>query len=179
MPGINGIHLGEILKQRNPHIKIFILTAYPDYLDDAMRFQVFRYLTKPLDKNRLYRNLKDAVQQYFTDSKTYPIETQSGLLVRRAEEIICVECVKRKTVMYTTKEVVEVKESIKVWRERLTLPCFYSCHRSYLINFRFVNSIMKDTILLQNGSFQKEAYLARRKYSQVKDAFLFYQEGAK
>lgn len=179
MPGIGGIHLGEVLKQHNPYIKIFILTAYPDYLDEAMRFQVFRYLTKPLDKNRLYRNLKDAVQQYLTDTKLYTIEAENGLLLRRAEEIICVECIGKKTVIYTTREIAEVKEPIKVWRERLNLPCFCSCHRSYVINFRFVNSILKDTVFLQNGTFHKEAYLARRKFSQVKDAFLFYQEGAK
>ena len=61
MPGVNGIHVGVRLKEANPNIRIFIVTAFPDYLDDAMRFQVFRYLSKPIDKNRLFRNLKDAV----------------------------------------------------------------------------------------------------------------------
>ena len=37
MPGINGIQLGARLKEMNPHIKIFIVTSYPDYLDEAMR----------------------------------------------------------------------------------------------------------------------------------------------
>ena len=179
MPGIGGIHLGEILKKHNPFIKIFILTAYSDYLDEAMRFQVFRYLTKPVDKNRLYRNLHDAVQQYLADTKVFSIETADGLLSRRAEEIICVECINRKTTIYTTREIVEVKESIQTWKERLTLPCFYASHRNYIINFRFVNSIWHDTIILQHEEFQKEAYLSRRKFTEAKDAFLFYQEGAK
>lgn len=61
MPGISGIHVGPYLKKQNPHAKVFIVTAYPDYLDEAMRFQVFRYLSKPLDKNRLFRNLKDGL----------------------------------------------------------------------------------------------------------------------
>ena len=37
MPGASGIHAGAKLKERNPRIKIFIVTAYPDYLDEAMR----------------------------------------------------------------------------------------------------------------------------------------------
>ena len=67
MPGINGIQLGAKLKEMNPHIKIFIVTSYPDYLDEAMRFQVFRYLSKPIDKDRLFRNLKDAIYQLYID----------------------------------------------------------------------------------------------------------------
>ena len=37
MPGRSGIYIGAKLKERNPRIKILILTAYPDYLDEAMR----------------------------------------------------------------------------------------------------------------------------------------------
>ena len=48
MPGRNGINTGALLKERNPNTKIFIVTSYLDYLDDAMRFHVFRYLSKPL-----------------------------------------------------------------------------------------------------------------------------------
>ena len=44
MPGRSGIYVGAILKKINPQAKIFIVTSYPDYLDEAMRFQVFRYL---------------------------------------------------------------------------------------------------------------------------------------
>lgn len=52
MPGVSGIHAGAKLKEKNPRIKIFIVTAYPDYLDEAMRFQVFRYFAKVKSKSR-------------------------------------------------------------------------------------------------------------------------------
>ena len=102
MEGTNGISVGATLKQSNPRIKIFIVTAYPDYLDEAMRFQVFRYLSKPIDKKRLYRNLKDAVYQYNIDSREFPIATNEGVFTRRSEEIICVETSQRKTIIHTT-----------------------------------------------------------------------------
>lgn len=41
MPGLSGIHTGERLKKRNPRIKIFILTSYMDYLDEAMKMPPF------------------------------------------------------------------------------------------------------------------------------------------
>lgn len=54
MPGINGICVGNELAKREKNIIIFVITSYPQYLDDAMRFHVFRYLSKPLDKQRFF-----------------------------------------------------------------------------------------------------------------------------
>lgn len=50
MPGMNGIYVGNELKKANSDIIIFIVTSYSEYLDEAMRFHVFRYLSKPLGK---------------------------------------------------------------------------------------------------------------------------------
>ena len=176
MPGTSGITVGAALKQRNPRIKIFIVTAYPDYLDEAMRFQVFRYLSKPIDKNRLHRNLKDAVFQYNMESYEFPISTNDGVFTRRSEEIICVETSQRKTIIHTTDGTFVSVQNIEYWKQTLTLPCFYPTHRSFIVNMQFVYSIGKDTVILKNGNNRIECFLSRRKYSQFKDAYLMYME---
>lgn len=61
MQGVNGIYVGSELKKQNENTIIFIVTSYMEYLDDAMRFQVFRYLSKPLDSQRFFRNMDDDV----------------------------------------------------------------------------------------------------------------------
>ena len=75
MPGMNGIYVGNELKKANSGIIIFIVTSYSEYLDEAMRFQVFRYLSKPIDKQRFFRNMKDAVELYNTITIKIPVET--------------------------------------------------------------------------------------------------------
>ena len=179
MPGVSGIHIGAKLKERNPQIKIFIVTAYPDYLDEAMRFQVFRYLSKPIDKNRLFRNLKDAVYAYNIESHEYPISTNDGIFIRRAEEIVCVETVQRKVLVHTVDGQFLSNKNIEYWRQTLNLPCFYSTHRSFVINMRFVYSINKDTIILKYSGKEKVAFLSRRKYAKFKDTYLLYMESMK
>ena len=179
MPGVSGIHIGAKLKERNLQIKIFIVTAYPDYLDEAMRFQVFRYLSKPIDKNRLFRNLKDAVYAYNIESHEYPISTNDGIFIRRAEEIVCVETVQRKVLVHTVDGQFLSNKNIEYWRQTLNLPCFYSTHRSFVINMRFVYSINKDTIILKYSGKEKVAFLSRRKYAQFKDTYLLYMESMK
>lgn len=76
MPGMNGIYVGKELKKKNENIIIFIVTSYSEYLDEAMRFHVFRYLSKPLDKQRFFRNMKDAVDLYNTMTVKIPVETK-------------------------------------------------------------------------------------------------------
>jgi len=179
MPGASGIHAGAKLKKKNPRIKIFIVTAYPDYLDEAMRFQVFRYLSKPIDKIRLFRNLKDAVYAYSIETCEFPIETSTGIFVRKSEEIICVETTNRKTIVHTTDGDIISSKNMEYWREVLSLPCFYSTHRSYIINMRFIYSIGKDSVILKNGKQQMDAFLSRRKFTHFKNTYLVYMESIK
>ena len=179
MPGVSGIRVGTQLKQRNPQIKIFIVTSYPDYLDEAMRFQVFRYLSKPIDKSRLFRNLKDAVYQYNIASREYAIPTSAGIFVRKAEEIVCVAVLDRKVLLYTTDEILQSSNNMDYWRKTLVLPCFYETHRSYIVNMRYVNTVNKDSVILRYGDKVTEAYLARRRYSRFVDTYLVYLESAK
>lgn len=179
MPGISGIHVGAKLKEKNPRVKIFIVTAYPDYLDEAMRFQVFRYLSKPIDKTRLFRNLKDAVNSYCMESREFPIATNEGVFVRRSEELICVETTQRKTIVHTVDKDFVSTQTLEFWRQILNLPCFYATHRSYIINMRFVYSIKKDSVRLKCGDRQFTAFLSRRKYAQFKNTYLLYMESTK
>lgn len=179
MPGINGIHVGAKLKEANPDVRIFIVTAFPDYLDDAMRFQVFRYLSKPIDKNRLFRNLKDAVSQYNMESKTYAIETTEGIITLRTEEIVCVEAFQRQIILTSIDGSYRCTNNMDYWRKTLTLPCFFQPHRSFIINMRFVREIGKDIVLLRYGNNTKLTYLTRRKHTEFKDTYLMYLESVK
>lgn len=176
MPGLSGIQVGAELKKRNPAIKIFIVTSYPDYLDEAMRFQVFRYLSKPIDKARLFRNLKDALYQYNMANKDYAIATENGVEIRTSDQIICVESQPRRCLIHTTDGVFVSTCTMDHWRSTLTLPCFYQTHKSFLVNMRYVYSVGRDTITLRWGENRMTAYLAKRKYTHFKDTYLLYLE---
>lgn len=79
MSGMNGIYVGKELKKQNKNCIIFVVTSYSEYLDEAMRFHVFRYLSKPLDKQRLYRNFHDALVYYSTLTTQIAVETKDSV----------------------------------------------------------------------------------------------------
>ncbi len=55
MPGMNGLELLKIIKERFPNLKVFIITAY----DDEQKSQIAReygadeYMTKPIEFDKL------------------------------------------------------------------------------------------------------------------------------
>ena len=157
MPGVSGIYVGNRLKQENPNIIIFIVTSYSEYLDEAMRFHVFRYLTKPLDKHRIFRNMKDYVTS--------------------ASDIIFVESHGHTVTVHTLQKDYNSVHNIKYWIEQLNMPCFFNSHRSFVVNLKYVSDFDHTLIHLHNNAF--EAYLTRRKYTQFKDAYLLYLESTR
>lgn len=174
MPGLNGIQLGEELKRRYPNIIIFIVTSYPDYLDDAMRFQVFRYLSKPIDKNRLFRNMKDALFKYSTLSRKIQIETKNQVTMVYTRDIVLVEAKERKVFVHTKDKIYEAIQKMDFWIEKLPSNSFFQTHRSYIVNLRFVSHFDNTLIHLCNDRFT--AYLTRRKYVSFKNAYIMYLE---
>lgn len=174
MPGMNGIYVGNELKKRNRHIIILIITSYIEYLDDAMRFHVFRYLSKPLDKQRFFRNLKDAVDLYHNLTETLPVETRQGVHTLPVSSLIAVEALGRKVIVYTTLQDFESVHTIQYWENTLPKNRFVRTHRSFIVNFDHISDFDHSAIHLNNG--QLTAYLTRRKYTSFKEAYLLYLE---
>lgn len=174
MNGLSGIHTGERLKKMNPRIKIIIVTSYSDYLDEAMKFHVFRYLSKPVDKKRLFRNLKEALYQINTYSKTIVIETDYGYETIYAEDIVYIESFGRKAKFHMIdREFVSVN-GIDFWTKTIDIPSFYSTIRGCIINMKYVSFFNEEIITLTCENYSQNVYIARRKFKSFRDAYLFY-----
>lgn len=73
-----------------------------------MRFHVFRYLSKPLEKQRLFRNLKDALAVYHTLSQKIALETKEETLTLPVNDIILIETQGRKIIVHTSKKIMNL-----------------------------------------------------------------------
>ena len=177
MPGMNGIYVGNELKMRNENIIIFIVTSHSEYLDEAMRFHVFRYLSKPLDKQRFFRNMKDAVDLYNSMTVKIPIETKQGVHTLPASSIVAIEAQGRKITVHTVKGDFESVHTIKYWENLLPKNHFFQTHRSFIINFEYVTDF--DHTLVHMNDNQFHAYLTKRKYSAFKETYLLYLESTR
>lgn len=96
MPEMNGISVAKEIKKKNRNILIFVVSAYDMYLDSAMDVKVFRYLSKPIDKNRLFTNLSRALEVYTTDTIKIPLETEGVTYTIFLSDIIMVKSERKK-----------------------------------------------------------------------------------
>lgn len=176
MPDNKGIDIGFEMKRQNKNIIIFIVTSFYEYLDDAMRFQIFRYLLKPLNENRLFKNLTEAVHLYNAMTVKIPVETKNQVVTVNSSDIIMVEAKEREVLVYTPKKEYHSIHTMQYWAGLLPKSSFFQTHRSYLVNFLHVSSF--DHSLVHLNGHRYTAYLTRRKYTDFKTAYFFYLETA-
>ena len=151
-----------------------------DYLDEAMKFHVFRYLSKPIEKARLFRNVKEALYQIEMETRPVAIETKDGVIVRQAEDIVFVETERHKMKIVTIDAVYEVNSPLRMWNDLLQIGGFYQTHRSFIVNMRYVGEFTKDTVKLNLPDGQTcSAYLTKRRYSDFKSNYLLYLESTR
>ena len=181
MPGISGLHLSKKLKSINPDIIIIVLTSFQSYLDSAMKIHVFRYLSKPIDKNRFYLNLKDALNEYRLISKTITIVNNDEVHLIKTKDILYIEnqkygsiiCTKRGN-FRTNKKPKEL--SLIIAQEH----CFVHSHNSIIVNLQNVIDFDKKNIVLRkNENELVTTYISQRKYSDFKKAFFSFAGGIK
>lgn len=173
MPGMDGIYVGKELRSTNKNVLIFIVTSYSEYLDETMRFGIFRYLSKPLDEQRLFRNLKDALNTYHSATFKIPVETKDGIFTLSASSIIAIEAHERKVIVHTDRQDFQSIHTMQHWSSQLPKNSFFQTHRSYIVNFEHVQDFNHTLVYLDN---QSNAYLTRRKYTAFKEAYLLYLE---
>ena len=174
MPGVDGIYAGKKLREKYPNIIIIIISSYMEYLDDAMRFHVFRYLSKPIDRQRLFCNLDDALKQYHSISAKIVFETKGSVHTLAPSSIITVEAVSKRSVVHTTSADYETIHPMQYWSGHLPATHFFQTHRSFFVNMEHVVDF--DHMTVQMDVPRLNAYLTQRKYHAFKDAYLLFLE---
>lgn len=174
MKGIDGIFVGNTLTDMYKNIIIIVITSYMEYLDSAMRFHVFRYLSKPIDKHRLFVNMADAMNLYNSCSAKIAIETPRKMYTVSTADIIMVTTGNRHVTVYTTNATYDSIRDFNYWVDTLNNSQFFRTHRSYIINMDYVSDYDHETISLCNNKYN--AYLTKRKYNSFNEAYLLFLE---
>ena len=179
MPNVDGLALSEELKRRNPDTVVLILTSFSDYLDSAMRIQVFRYLSKPIDEERFTKNFIEAVSYYKQISKQIIVESGDEVLTIKTKDILYIENLKHGSVIATKHGDYKTNKKPQEWYEIINQPnCFTFSHKSFLVNLQNVINFDKNTVHFQGSNDSvRIACISQRKYYEFKKAFFDFAGG--
>lgn len=150
MGEIKGTQVAAKLKEINPHLIVFIITSYDQYLDEAMDLNVFRYIKKPLDVKRLFNGLDKALQ--LLDRTVIEFYLKNDNVIKRviSSDIMYVEIIGHATKIVTVNGEYISKNNMRFWKEKLSASFFFQVHTSFIVNLKYITKYERYMITLNN-----------------------------
>ena len=161
MPCMNGIELGQSIRNMGIESKIIYLTSSPEYALDSFRVRAFDYLMKPILKANVYDVLDEAINSiYIRKDKSIIIKTRFGNARITLDSILYAELTNR-IISYHLKDGQTIEsttirssfnENVK---ELLNDSRFYNCGASIVVNLHHISAVETKQII-----FQQKKYLS-------------------
>ena len=179
MQGISGLEVAENLKRNNPDVIIIILTSYSDYLDSAMKINVFRYLSKPIDEQRFHKNFLEALEHYRNISKQIVVKFNDTISYIKTKDILYIENLKHGSSIVTKTGIFKNNRKPEEWAQVIDQKNhFVFSHKSFLVNLQNVVNFDKTTMTFQKqGELLDVSCVSRRYYNELKKAFFNFVGG--
>jgi len=187
MPGKTGLDL--LTEIKNKDFEVIFVTAYNEYMLQALQFSAADYLLKPVDEERLIeavQRVERRLQEGKKDEQSTTLlhnlaksgnpsemrlclPTLKGFIVLKLEEIIYCEAERSYTVFHLEGgKTVTVSKPLLEYDQLLRDTSFLRIHKSFLVNLLHVKEYQRGEggiVILSDGA---EIEVSRRK----KDEFL-------
>lgn len=132
---------------------VIFITAFDDYVFDALDLFPFHYLLKPLDEEKFEKVLRLAAEKQAEQNREDALffHTKTNHLRLYLRDIYFLESNLRKVIINTEQEQFEIYSTMAELEEVLG-GAFFRCHRGYLVNLEKIRCYGRETIRLCNGS---------------------------
>ena len=177
MPGMNGIELAKKIRQKNDHLQIIFITGFPDFIAEGYEVSALHYLMKPVSEEKLFQVLSRAAEKLQKAEKAVLLQTEGEIRRVPLNRIVSVEAFAHSCIVTTEDTSLEIKESITTAEKMLREASEYAfvrTHRSYLVGVRYIQSISKTDVTLDNG---RKIPLSRGNYGAIHQAFIRFFKG--
>lgn len=151
MPEMDGITLSKGLRKLNKEVPIVFLTSHIEYALEGYEVNALRYLTKPVDPEKL-RNVLAVVAERMRQQRTLWIKTEMGEQKLPVKEILFMEAQNQNILIYTTKGAYCVRFNLSDYEQELAEDGFFRVHRGYLVSLAHVKSVAKGALTLDNNT---------------------------
>lgn len=174
MNGIDGMETARKLRNRKFKGFLIFITVLKEMVFQAFDVQAYDYLVKPVEEKHFEKTMERLLESMQNAS-------EAGLLVQKGfessiialEDIVFCEIIDRKVYLHlVSSEVVDFYERIKKLETRLDSR-FFRCHRSFLINLRYLKSYKNGIAYMEGG---KQIPVSRLRSKELSSVILQYME---
>lgn len=166
----NGMETARLLREKSFDKALVFVSSSREYVFDAYDVEAFNYLLKPIDDKKLESVLGKAISKIDDKSERFIIinkdRRQKKLFL---DDIYYFEIWGRVIRVHGKNGAFDYYGKIGELEQKLGGDGFFRCHKSYLINLKYVNSYSAREIILDNG---KAVPLSKRRYDGFCVAYL-------
>ena len=170
MQGLDGMKTAQTFREKAFDKIIIFISSSREYVFDAYDVEAFQYLLKPVDNRKLKKVLQKAVLKTEKHSQEFIIvsrERQKKKLF--LDDIYYFEIKGRVVDVHGTESIFTYYEQIGELENKLRDKGFFRCHKSYLINLKYVDVYNRQEVILENG---EAIVIAKRRYEEFCQAVL-------
>lgn len=175
MEGIDGIETARRIRTYDKQVKIVYVTSYRDYAAPAFSVHAFAYLLKPVKAEDIHKIIKEACD--YAAAQIQPVrltfDTTKGEIAEDVQNIYYFEYENRHVKMVSKSATFYIRSKITDMYEKMQDYGFYMPHKSFIINFLHVRSIIGTDIHMTNNDI---VILSQKRASQFRKAFAAYIE---
>ena len=176
MGAINGVELAKTVRAENDAVQMIFITGFPDFIAEGYEVSALHYLMKPVDWDKLFSVLDRAAANLGKAERWILLPSGDGQTRVRLDRILYAEAFGHDLTVHTEDGDFTFRRTIVAWEVELGPEAgFVRCHRSVLVNLRYVSKITKSDVILDDGTALP---LARNAAQAVNLAFIrYYREG--
>jgi len=179
MPDMNGIQLGERLRDNGADGKIIYLTSSSEYSLDAFKVKAFNYLIKPIETEKFFQTLDEAISEIsIKKDKHIIVKTKDRSIKISYDSIAYAELTKRAIFYHLLKGKIIESVTLRIpfaeaCKEMLSDSRFYLCTQGLLINLDHITEIENDAAVFADGTKAFIGEKTCRKLRSVWSNYLF------
>ena len=168
----NGIDTVDTLRKRNDNTTVVFISSYQEIVFESIKYKTFRFLVKPLDKEKLIEALNAVIKEK-QDLTCISVkdEVNQKIVTIPAREIVYAQAENIYVVVVTEKGTYKYLHMISKLEEELNCVYFFKTNRSYLVNFNFISGYNSKEIVFTNG---QKALISKPRFKAFKQAYLTY-----
>lgn len=169
MPDISGMTIAKKIRMQEENIEIVFITNKDELVYDAIKVVPFRFIRK----SRFDEEIKEALHEFIAKLNNiklfYIFSTSNGEKTVQPTQIRYVEVSSHKLSIHMLNESFITNGNLKDIEEQFYTYGFIKVHQSFLVNFRVINYIKRNEVILDNGTALP---LSRSRYEKTKFEYM-------
>lgn len=169
MNNINGMDVARKIREIDAkNVEIIFITSIVEYIQEGYEVRAYRYLLKPIKYDDLEKHIINCIKEIENRDKYLIINEKNNIKKIKHSEITYIEIQKKDMTIHTVNKVYLIKNSMDKIEKEINNVNFYRCHKSFLVNLEYVESIKQYVAILEN---KEEVPISRHRFKDTKNKF--------